>query len=40
MTKKMNGKIEVESQNEHTIFRLIFPFATAENVAQKNMKEN
>ncbi len=40
MTEKMNGEIKVQSENEHTIFLLIFPAATAENVAKIKMSDD
>jgi len=40
MTAKMNGEIQVQSENEHTVFSLVFPAATAENVAQNSLQES
>ena len=40
MTEKMNGEIKVESKNEHTVFSLIFPAATPENIAKSKMSDN
>lgn len=38
MTKKMHGKIDVESKDSHTTFTIYFPIATAENIAQYKLK--
>lgn len=34
MVKKMNGSIDVHSENEHTIFTINLPIATPENIAK------
>lgn len=40
MTEKMNGEISVESKDEHTVFTLLLPAATAENVARNRIDMN
>ncbi len=37
IVEKMNGEILVESENEHTVFTLIFPIATTEKMAQNKL---
>lgn len=39
LVEKMNGKIKVESQGEHTIFSIIFPIATPENIIKNKLFE-
>ena len=38
MAEKMNGNISFTSENEHTVFTLTLPSATAENIAQNKLK--
>lgn len=39
MIERMNGEIRVESENEHTVFTLIFPIATTEKMAQHKLSK-
>lgn len=40
MTEKMNGKITVKSENQHTIFSVIFPISTPENIIKNKLSGN
>ncbi len=40
ITEKMNGKIVIQSENQHTIFSVIFPISTPENIIKTKISSN